>query len=218
MWTGLVFICWKPQDPHMDSLHWYPYISFKNNLKEFNRRAKPFPFADHFFILITFSLDYILISLGENWCWSLLGLKGVILVCNMRTVRALVQWRYYYTQQYFTMLFCWFCPAVLDNFRFIEDILVQCAQIIIVMRSSMQALVFQVSFAMSILRIQNWIQNIAINKPVCCVSLTWELIFLPRFCLLLAETWFIVAVALASALGLLLLLLCIFCICICRRR
>ena len=29
-------------------------------------------------ILITISLDNLWISLGENWCWSLLGLKGLI--------------------------------------------------------------------------------------------------------------------------------------------
>ena len=28
-------------------------------------------------ILITLSLDSVWISLGENWCWSLLGLKGL---------------------------------------------------------------------------------------------------------------------------------------------
>ena len=28
-------------------------------------------------ILITISLDYVLILLGENWCWSLVGLKGL---------------------------------------------------------------------------------------------------------------------------------------------
>ena len=43
------------------------------------------------------------------------------------------------------MPFCWFCPAVLDNCIFIEDILIQCAQIIIVMRSFLQALVFYVN-------------------------------------------------------------------------
>ena len=26
-------------------------------------------------IITTFSLDYVLIPLGENWCWSLVGLK-----------------------------------------------------------------------------------------------------------------------------------------------
>ena len=32
-------------------------------------------------ILITISLDNLWILLGENWCWSLLGLKGLIIEC-----------------------------------------------------------------------------------------------------------------------------------------
>ena len=55
-------------------------IIWKNLIEE----RSLFPLLIIFLVLITFSLDYILISLGENWCWSLLGLKGVILVCNMR--------------------------------------------------------------------------------------------------------------------------------------
>ena len=33
-------------------------------------------------ILITISLDNVWILLGENWCWSLLGLKGLIIELN----------------------------------------------------------------------------------------------------------------------------------------
>ena len=33
-------------------------------------------------ILITISLDNVWILLGENWCWSLLGLKGFIIELN----------------------------------------------------------------------------------------------------------------------------------------
>ena len=33
-------------------------------------------------ILITISLDNLWILLGENWCWSLLGLKGLIIELN----------------------------------------------------------------------------------------------------------------------------------------
>ena len=29
-----------------------------------------------FLILLSISLDYVFILLGDNWCWSLLGLKG----------------------------------------------------------------------------------------------------------------------------------------------
>ena len=28
--------------------------------------------------LITFSFDNVLVLFGENWCWSLLGLKGLM--------------------------------------------------------------------------------------------------------------------------------------------
>ena len=33
-------------------------------------------------ILITSSHDNVWILLGENWCWSLLGLKGLIIELN----------------------------------------------------------------------------------------------------------------------------------------
>ena len=32
-------------------------------------------------ILITFSFDNVWIFLGENWCWSALGLKGLMSMC-----------------------------------------------------------------------------------------------------------------------------------------
>lgn len=35
--------------------------------------------------LTTFSLDYVWILLGENWLWSLLGLKGLIVLCIKTT-------------------------------------------------------------------------------------------------------------------------------------
>ena len=47
-----------------------------------------FHFGDHLFlsILITISLESVWISLGENWCWSPLGLlKGVKRVFERRT-------------------------------------------------------------------------------------------------------------------------------------
>ena len=36
-----------------------------------------------FLILVTFSLDCVLIRQGENWCWSLSGLKGIRLRVRM---------------------------------------------------------------------------------------------------------------------------------------
>ena len=41
-------------------------------------KIKAFPFGDLFFILITFLLEDVLMLLGENWCWSLLGLNGLL--------------------------------------------------------------------------------------------------------------------------------------------
>ena len=41
-------------------------------------KIKAFLFGDLFFILITFLLEDVLMLLGENWCWSLLGLNGLL--------------------------------------------------------------------------------------------------------------------------------------------
>ena len=57
-------------------------IIWKNLIEE----RSLFPLLIIFLIFITFSIDYILISLGQNRCWSVLGLHGVILVSNMRLV------------------------------------------------------------------------------------------------------------------------------------
>ena len=43
----------------------------------FDNRSKIFLFVIMLLIFITLSLDSVWISLGENCCWSLLGLKGV---------------------------------------------------------------------------------------------------------------------------------------------
>ena len=42
-------------------------------------------------ILITLSLDSVWILLGENCCWSLLGLKGLIMKLNDLTLILLTQ-------------------------------------------------------------------------------------------------------------------------------
>ena len=44
-------------------------------MKEFDKRSKHFPWGDLLLILITFSLDDVLMLLGEDWCWSVLELK-----------------------------------------------------------------------------------------------------------------------------------------------
>ena len=38
-------------------------------------------------ILITLPLDCLLISSGESWCWSLVGLKGLILADSLNYFR-----------------------------------------------------------------------------------------------------------------------------------
>ena len=52
-------------------LHTFPYTnSWENLLKDQNI----LPEVIILFIVINFSFNYVLILLGENWCWSLLGL------------------------------------------------------------------------------------------------------------------------------------------------
>ena len=46
-------------------------------LREFDRRSRHLFLVIILLILITFSLDDVWILLGENWCWSPLGLKGL---------------------------------------------------------------------------------------------------------------------------------------------
>ena len=77
----------SPQYPHTNFPNWPPYISLKNVLREFYKRSMQFHFGDYFIkIRITISLESIWISLGENWCWSPLGLlKGVKGVFERRT-------------------------------------------------------------------------------------------------------------------------------------
>ena len=55
-------------------VHKLPYrISWQNLIKD----QSISPLFIIFLILPTFSLDDVLILFGENWCWSLLGLKGL---------------------------------------------------------------------------------------------------------------------------------------------
>ena len=46
-------------------------------LREFDKRSRHLFLVIILLILITFSLDDVWILLGENWCWSPLGLKGL---------------------------------------------------------------------------------------------------------------------------------------------
>ena len=80
--TGL---CWyinniNPLSPNINiqilqtDLHTFPLrISWKNLIKH----QGIFSFMIIFYILTTLSLDNVWILLGENRCWSLLGLKGL---------------------------------------------------------------------------------------------------------------------------------------------
>ena len=46
-------------------------------LREFDKRSRHLFLVIILLILITFSLDDVWILLGENWCWSPLGLRGL---------------------------------------------------------------------------------------------------------------------------------------------
>ena len=64
----------KPKDPHTNSPDWSPYISFK---KSWENRSKHSPFGNQFSNSHNlYSWWSVLMMLGENWCWSLLGPKG----------------------------------------------------------------------------------------------------------------------------------------------
>ena len=67
----------KPQGPHTNSPDWSPYISFKNSWENLIKDQSPLPLLINLVILITFTLDDLLMLWGENWCWSLLGPKGL---------------------------------------------------------------------------------------------------------------------------------------------
>ena len=50
----------------------------QNKLGEIDKRSEILLFVIIWLILIDVALDNLWILLGENWCWSLLGLKGLI--------------------------------------------------------------------------------------------------------------------------------------------
>ena len=63
--------------PHTNSPDWSPYISFKNSWENLVWDQSILPLVINLVILITFTLDDLLMMLGENWFWSLLGPKGL---------------------------------------------------------------------------------------------------------------------------------------------
>ena len=76
MWTL------KLQYLNTDSPDRYPYLSFKNKLKESNKRSKHLiAFGDHFINSHNIPLDDVLTLFKENRCWSILGIKGFWTQC-----------------------------------------------------------------------------------------------------------------------------------------
>ena len=70
-------------------LHTFPYTnSWENLLKD----QSILPEVIILFILINFSFNHVLILLGENWCWSLLGL--LTMETNVRE-EIIIKWQNY---------------------------------------------------------------------------------------------------------------------------
>ena len=67
----------KLQYPQTNSPNWSLYISLQNQLGEIDKRSEIFLSVIIWLILIDVALDNLGILLGENWRWSLLGLKGL---------------------------------------------------------------------------------------------------------------------------------------------
>ena len=78
----------KPQYLHTNSPNWSLYISLKNELREFVKRSRHFYLGDHFINSHNLSVDNVWILLGENWSWSLLGLKGLFGWCTTYQVNS----------------------------------------------------------------------------------------------------------------------------------
>ena len=60
------------------SPNWSAYISWKNELREFDKRSGFFSLGDHFINSHNLSVDSVWMLLGENLSWSLLALKGLM--------------------------------------------------------------------------------------------------------------------------------------------
>ena len=72
-------LTFKPHYPHINSPDWYSYISLEISWEILIKDQSIFFLVIIWLILVTISLSNICISLGENWWWSLLGLKGLII-------------------------------------------------------------------------------------------------------------------------------------------
>ena len=88
-------LTFKPQYPHTNSPNWSLYIFLKNKLREFDNRSRHFLLCDHFINSHNLSLDSVWILFGEIWSWSLLALKGLMVMviqvkymfCNKLSVK-----------------------------------------------------------------------------------------------------------------------------------
>ena len=65
----------KLQYQQTNSPDWSPYISLKISWENLLKDQSIFLMVSISWILKTISFDYVWILVGENWCWSLLGLK-----------------------------------------------------------------------------------------------------------------------------------------------
>ena len=72
-----VCISFYPQYYHTDSPNWSLYISIRISWENLIKDQSIFPQVIILWILTTYFLDCVLILLQENWCWSLLWLKGI---------------------------------------------------------------------------------------------------------------------------------------------
>ena len=119
--TGLPSIYpFKPQYPHTNSSDWSSYISFKNSWENLVYDQSILPLVINLVILITFTLDDLLMLLGENWCWSLLGPKG-------RSTALNVDWHLHHKLFSNIIFFCniltMACSGRLCGQKFIEAML-----------------------------------------------------------------------------------------------
>ena len=90
----------KPQYSHTNSPNWSPYISLKNELREFDKGSRHFYLGDNFINSHNLSVDNVWILLGENnWSWSLWDFKGWQInfnleskvICNVLTTALCMQ-------------------------------------------------------------------------------------------------------------------------------
>ena len=90
-----------------------------NELREFDKRSNIFLFVIILLILIDFAHDSLWISLGENWFWALLGLKGLKSKCVISILNYFSSsWLQVNTNRGRSRIFFWRgCPHLLLYFN-----------------------------------------------------------------------------------------------------